>query len=319
MKYGLLTYKYTSREGYRPSEVNIGDYIQAIAARQFLPRVDVLVDRDSVSSYSGDPVRLIMNGWWHVYEGNATTSAAITPLYVSYHIANPEGLTKEALEHLQKYSPIGCRDIATVNCLLNNGIEAYLSSCLTSTLGKTYRVPEEKRTNIVYFVDCDFIDFEKPSWIKWCLSRKARRSCSFPMRQLKQRTLEIIEDYLHDAHVEKRSHMYPLTLDDNERFQIADQLLRDYSRARLIVTSRLHCALPAFSMGIPVLFVGKNLQDCRYDGTLDWVNRIGFDEEQNIVQYLFTNGAYRLSPSLPTKLTTVYASQLSLQCQQFIQ
>ena len=320
MKYGLLTYKYPGRKGYRPSEVNIGDYIQSIAARQFLPRVDVLVDRDSVSFYSGDPVKLIMNGWWHIYEGNEITSSAVMPLYVSYHISNPAGLTQKAFEHFKKYSPIGCRDFATMNCLLNSGVNAYLSSCLTLTLGKTYYVPEEERTNIVYFVDCDFLDGAQPSWIEWCTSRKARQICSFPMKKLlRDQTWKLIEHYLHDARIEKRSHMHPLTLDDNERFQVADQFLRDYSKARLVVTSRLHCALPVLSLGVPVLFVHKNLQDCRYAGTLDWVNKIGFDQKHNFTQHLFAQeGQYLLSSSLPTKLAGVYADQLRCQCQQFV-
>ena len=314
MKYGLLTYKYVSRRNYCPSYgVNIGDYIQSIAARQFLPQVDVCIDRDSVSSYSGDPVKVIMNGWWHIFEGNEVTSNAITPLYVAYHVANPEGLTKKTLEHLEKHSPIGCRDIATMNCLLKHGIKAYLSSCLTLTLGKTYCVPKNERMNTVYFVDCDFFDAPQPGWIKWCLSRKARRYRG--MGKIKRRAFELIESYLHDTHCEKRAHeFYPLSFSDNERFQLADQFLRDYSKAKLIVTSRLHCALPALSMGVPVLFVGKNLGDPRFAGALDWVNQIGFDQKQNYVEHLPT---LLKTDSFPSQVKT-YADDLGQKCQQFV-
>ena len=320
MKYGLLTYTYTSRDSYHSRhEVNIGDYVQSIAARQFHPHTDILVDRDSVSSYSGDPIKMIMNGWWHIYEGNEVTSDAIIPLYVSYHISNPDGITKKALEHLKKYAPIGCRDFATMNCLLDNGIKAYLSSCLTLTLGKTYYVPEEERTNSVYFVDCDIFDTQRPSKIEWCTSRKARQITrqANALPNLKQRMEELVENYAHGAIIEKRSHIYPLSLTDSERFQIAEKLLRDYSRARLVVTTRLHCALPVLSMGVPVLFVGTNLQDRRYAGTLDWVNKIGLDQKQKLVQHLFSQEHCLLSSSLSTKLARVYADQLINQCQQF--
>jgi len=326
MKYGLLTYNYISRDSYCPKYgVNMGDYIQSIAARQFLPSVDVFIDRDSVSSYSGDPVKLIMNGWWHIYKGNETTSDAITPLYVAYHINNQKALTKKALEHLKKHTPIGCRDLATMNCLLNHGIDAYLSSCLTLTLGKTYQVSEKERTNTVYFVDCDFLETgnskPKPNWIKWCLSRTARRSCAITkgLEKVKRRTWEILEGFLHDALVEKRSHeYYPLSLDDNARFQIADQLLRDYSKGKLVVTSRLHCALPVLSMGVPVLFVSANLDDHRYAGALDCVSQIGLDRKQNFVERLDSHhglipGTHVLPPSVKA-----YSEQLSRRCLSFV-
>jgi len=324
MKYGLLTYKYPGQEGYRPKYVNIGDYIQSIAARQFLPSVDVLIDRDSVASYSGEPIKLIMNGWWHLYEGNEVTSDAITPLYVAYHIANPESLTSKTVDHLKKHAPIGCRDLATMNFLQDNGVEAYLSSCLTLTLGKTYYVPENERTNTVYFVDCDVLDTETPGWrsrIKWwikrCLARTAGQTNPALTEKLKRRTLELIGDRLHNAHIEKRKHYcccYSMSLGDDVKFQIADQLLRDYSKAKLVVTSRLHCALPVLSMGVPVLFVGMNLDDKRYAGALDWVSQIGLDQQKNFVERLSILPKVDLFPP-PMK---AHSDQLIKQCQQFV-
>ena len=309
MKYGLLTYQYPRRRGYRPKHVNIGDYIQSIAARQFLPQVDTYVDRDSISSYSGDPIKLILNGWWHICAGNEVTSDAITPLYVAYHLNNPQGLTLKSQEHLRRNAPIGCRDLATMKCLLNHGIEAYLSSCLTLTLGRTYYTPKEERTNTVYLVDCYFQDLKQPSWIDWCFSRKARCGRSSVGKKLRRRTLELVGDYFHDAHIEKRTHIHWRTsLNDQQRFQLADQFLRDYSKAKLVITSRLHCALPVLSMGVPVLFVGKNLNDPRFAGALDWVNQIGFDHKRNYVERIPTLLA--VDDFLPQ--TKVYSDQLSL-------
>jgi hypothetical protein len=65
MKYGLFRYSYAQREGYWVDEVNIGDYVQSLAAKQFLPKVDTLIERDSTADYQGDRVRVIMNGWEH--------------------------------------------------------------------------------------------------------------------------------------------------------------------------------------------------------------------------------------------------------------
>ena len=56
MKYGL--FEYTTE--------NIGDEIQSIAARRFLPSVDYYFNRDSIddTDTGADEVKLIMNGWY---------------------------------------------------------------------------------------------------------------------------------------------------------------------------------------------------------------------------------------------------------------
>lgn len=48
MQYGILHYDYQNFGSYAPKEVNLGDYIQSLAAKQFLPRVDKTIDRDNL-------------------------------------------------------------------------------------------------------------------------------------------------------------------------------------------------------------------------------------------------------------------------------
>ena len=50
MKYGLLTYA-ENRKSF-----NVGDYIQSLAANQFLPQVDEYLNREALADYGGDPV-----------------------------------------------------------------------------------------------------------------------------------------------------------------------------------------------------------------------------------------------------------------------
>ena len=42
--------------------INIGDYIQAVAASQFLSKTDTYIERERLSSYRGEPVKMILNG-----------------------------------------------------------------------------------------------------------------------------------------------------------------------------------------------------------------------------------------------------------------
>ncbi len=65
MKYGLFTYKHSHN-----NLINIGDYVQSLAAKQFLPRVDEYVERDELNSLKGEEIKIIMNGWYTHYPGN---------------------------------------------------------------------------------------------------------------------------------------------------------------------------------------------------------------------------------------------------------
>ena len=47
------------------SEINIGDYIQALASSQYYPQIDGFLDRDEdLKDYNGEPCKMIMNGWY---------------------------------------------------------------------------------------------------------------------------------------------------------------------------------------------------------------------------------------------------------------
>lgn len=46
------------------NEINIGDYIQALASSQFLPRVDGFIQREELKDYDGEECKMIMNGWY---------------------------------------------------------------------------------------------------------------------------------------------------------------------------------------------------------------------------------------------------------------
>jgi exopolysaccharide biosynthesis predicted pyruvyltransferase EpsI len=73
---------------------------------------------------------------------------------------------------------------------------------------------------------------------------------------------------------------------------MAESVLKKYASAKLVVTSRLHCALPCLAFGTPVIFVRsgfkKEYDRCRLDGITDLFNTIYVDEEDNITtNFLF--------------------------------
>ena len=70
-KFAAFKYDYIQHKGYYPKCVNLGDYIQSLAAMLYLPADVSYIDRDKIASYQGKSVKLIANAWYHVYSGNS--------------------------------------------------------------------------------------------------------------------------------------------------------------------------------------------------------------------------------------------------------
>jgi hypothetical protein len=228
MHYGLMTYTYKGH-------LNVGDYIQSLAARQFLPRVDRYINREKLSEYSGPKTKLIMNGWFMHNPKNWPPSPDIVPLFISFHIHKKAAaaiLNQKGVSYLKKYE-VGTRDHSTLNLLKAKGINAFFSGCLTLTLGNSF---QNKAGTDILFVDV----LHKPSFI-------GRR----------KRILRKLFDDKITRFARWITHRYPERhyRTEDSRFQLAIYLLNLYQNARLVVTSRLHCALPCLAMGTPVIFV----------------------------------------------------------------
>jgi hypothetical protein len=150
MKDALLVYQ-TDSQG---NIFNIGDYIQSLAAAQFLKGGITYINRDHLNLYEGEDVKLIMNGWFMHNPQNWPPSDKIHPLFVSFHlnVVAYSMLNDKGISYFKKYEPIGCRDIQTMQTLQEHGIKSYFSGCLTLTLGLTYKTSNRENKNI-YFTD----------------------------------------------------------------------------------------------------------------------------------------------------------------------
>lgn len=251
--YGIFIYDYQYETGLKL--FNIGDYIQSLAALQYLPKncKPYFVDRDKIKFYKGPKIKLIMNGWNILHEGNIYVSEQIEPIYVSYHLFNEENLPKDYLLNIKKFSPIGCRDIKTRDNLIKFKINAYFSSCLTTTLDIDYSINENKRTNEIILIDYRFGDY--PQADKFILSLKAYNF----------------------SRVRNISHLFSINLTHIQRFKIAKNLLNNYAKAKLIITTRLHGALPCLGLNTPVIFINKKYDYRRFPGLYEFLNTIGIN------------------------------------------
>ena len=134
--------------------INIGDYIQVLAASQFIPTNTGFIQREYLKQYSGPEAKVIMNGWYMHHPENWPPSNLIHPLFVAFHInilAKEQLLSEDSVNYLKKHTPIGCRDLDTLALLKSKKIDSYFSGCLTLTLGLKYK--SVKKEDNIYIVD----------------------------------------------------------------------------------------------------------------------------------------------------------------------
>lgn len=288
---GIMIYKYgedkPSRDDiygskYTDELVNLGDYIQSIASRQFCGRKKVVyVDRDYIKHYKGEHVRMIMNAWWYLHNSTSYPSKYINPLYVSFHVVNQNKELKSDLFYLKEHEPIGCRDISTMNFLESIGIKAYFSGCLTLTLGLSYNNYAEKiNDTILCIVNCKYC--ERGNIIGEYLMNKVIKYYNFT------KVLYMNKSYKHYS-----THY--------ERFEEAERFLKIYEKSTLVITNNLHTLLPCISMNTPVIYVSDTYPDNRFSGYLNLINYIYVTNEDNN-WYL----KYRIKMNITNKKKIVY-------------
>lgn len=280
MLYGLLKYQENKKF------FNVGDNIQSLAAKQFLPKVDQLLNREKLADYEGEKIKLIMNGWFTHNIHHWVPSEQIDPFFVSFHINNtaaPFMLTDKGIAYLKKHEPIGCRDQFSADTLKAKGIDAYFSGCLTLTLD-TYKVDDSERGDEIFIVDplYSYPAYEKVTYDWRHFLRSIQNGKIFQLGKKKNHLKNFIdEDLLKDAtYVNQEPAANTFT--DAQKFEMAESLLHKYAKAKLVITSRIHCALPCLAMGTPVIFVNgfdSFVDSCRFDGILDLFNRIDVDSK----------------------------------------
>lgn len=265
MKYGLMCYGYTT---------NLGNEIQSIAARRFLPEVDYYIDHEMLESFDEDAnVKMIMNGWYLDCPKAWPPSQNIDPLLVSMHFTTRTEerkapiLSDESREFFKMHGPVGCRDFHTLEFLSGNGIDAYFTGCLTLTLdsGRDKIEMEEKDKYIV-------INVNNPDELLGYLRQKTDKKI-YVIYQ------DMIPSYEKAFPETMGSGVYTLTslYDYREKLFMAENLLEVYENAHCVVTDRLHCALPCLAFKTPVLLIKDDRMQERFDGISELLHISSFD------------------------------------------
>lgn len=302
--------------------INIGDYIQSLAAKQYVNSDIIYVNRDELSNYKGDKARVIMNGWYTYKSNSCMPNEYVVPLFVAFHLnvdVEKKFLTSQNIATLKKYAPIGCRDLHTVEVLKNKGIDAYFSGCLTTTLGYKSYYNSINKNDDIFIVDpysylpngknafellktfCQFVANYKS--IKR-LIRKYREENPFKINLSKvglgrlflvTKTYVLLKEILEEDLIWKARYItqwymnseYPT---DESRFKRAEELLHLYAGAKYVITSRIHCAFPCLGLETPVAFIKNNAggekSTCRLGSVSELFNVIEMNKEKIISTFL---------------------------------
>jgi hypothetical protein len=237
---------------------NLGDEMQSLAVLAHLDRVQVWMDRDHLADFQAETdTACVFNCWFLIGNDYRRPAARVQPIWHGF-AGWKESLQGEWLPYLKEQSlfhgPIGCRDLYTTELLAEAGVNAQWTGCLTLFLGRAWPRPARERQGI-YFVD---VPPEVERFIPAEIVRRARRLSSFPAPSILQQPLE--------------------------RWAAAARLAALAAHAELVVTRRLHVALPAASFGTPVVAIpdpGISFARRRFAGFETIIPMVFLDEAES--------------------------------------
>lgn len=232
---------------------NFGDAVQSYAMLELFgsdQSVD-LVDRDDIGAFvPPEDTALLMNGWFMHRPESFWLAPNVMPAMVGIHVSPGDSLysryppfadvLRECLSVRQIFKraePVGARDLNTLGLLQELGIDSYFAGCPTMTL----RPRGFPANGSVVAVDV-------PDTVSELLERRLgcmvirlsnRRGSSWSSASALRRDVEPFLELL--------------------------------ERAELVVTTRLHVALPAHALGTRVVFAPSDTSDPRFSGLADFL------------------------------------------------
>lgn len=237
---------------------NIGDWVQTIAACQFYPEVNALVERDGFRENKIDNKFnnvLITNGWYWGESNLEYLSKIDSIIPVSIHIndcgIDETGVITHGNAHKTKFMEtnkhvldkltdgnykhvIGTRDKQTKDFLDSNNITSILTNCMTLTLQRSKKL--EKKNHII--VD-DRISLNDEI-----------------LSYLNTKELDIINLDIENVIITDKPF--------KDKLAQAKHNLDLICQAQLVISSRLHVVLPSISLGTRAIYTAG--KDTRHGG-----------------------------------------------------
>lgn len=284
-KYGLL----------KSTALNLGDEVQSAVLRPFLPRVDEYLDGAYLHKVkSNEKIKLVIHGCFNTYGSHWPPSPCIEPLITSLHIGEnvrDAFTSRESVEYFKQYEPIGCRDLPTADLLRSKGVATYFSGCITFLLER-YEGPRTEET-IVSDLHEKALRLIPERVLK--ASVVLRHGEGVPWERIAS-TLSTLSPTLHALVKRSKVHLVvgrvqqelvragETSARTERRLVEARNLLSRYARAKLVVTSRLHGALPCVALGTPVILIPNSPSDSRLPGLVGYTRHYSVEEFERAVK-----------------------------------
>lgn len=203
---------------------NIGDWAQIFAIENLYRYMGIdykNVVRINISDLNSYDGETVVLPINFPFYGHYKLSPKIIPVFLGISVMS--GSVAEGLR-MGQYQPIGCRDIHSLQEIQKRGLEAYYGGCLTIAFPKR---DTKIKGNKIFIVDVPDDVVEKfPEYIR--------------------------QDAEYIKHVNY-----------NEQCKGEEKAKEIYKRywkeAKLVITSRIHCAQPCIAAGIPVVFICKTV------------------------------------------------------------
>ena len=243
---------------------NIGDYIQTKAVIDILNKQNIkILEREKLNNYNGPPIKTIINGWFMENPKNWPPNNNINPLFISFHI-NPSivktFINHQSIEYFKKHEPIGCRDYYTRDLLVKNGINAYFSSCVTLGIEREKYLKRHTPGGVLIIGAFDrlkpYLDYKSPLKLLLSLIKYPLRILNYKIKLQKfNRHL-----YKQKFEIKRYSQITKNSINSHsEGIALAEEMLNKIAESDIIITSRIHAALPALAMGLKVIFIDEGL------------------------------------------------------------
>lgn len=259
--------KYANFKDTGRCSVNIGDYLQFMAVDYLLqlmdvPKSDIIyLGFQDVVEYKGEEV--IFPFCYSIIDFVRDGKIAISPKIKPYFFAVTLSTVDKFMDldefladkfnhnYLSAYAPIGCRDEITYQILTRHNISAYINGCMTAIFPLYTGKPGEK----TLFVDA-------PKALLPYIPNSLLKECEFSTQQY----------YFEQSDIDNYKKI----------FDFVAEKYREYSQvAKLVITSRLHVALPLTAMGIPVI-LAKDKVDGRFSFIEKYIPIYGKEQYESI-------------------------------------
>lgn len=227
----------------RNERLTIGDDIQLLAIENLYRYMGINYDEviripfHDLNDYDGEYVILPISFPLYGYHSEVKItqfSDKIIPVFLA--LSTLTDFYEEAERvYLRRFEPVGCRDSYTMEAMRKNGIAAYLNCCMTATFPKR---SEKIAGDTIYCIDVtdSLIPF---------IPETIAQSAKFTSHTFYPDELKNVRGGAEGK---------------------ARKLLEEYRQhAKLIITSRLHAALPCVAMGIPTI-LAKDKISFRFSG-----------------------------------------------------